>query len=320
MKSGLDYFTKYDAKAEELYDAEKYAEAIEFLEPAYKEFPEQYFFISWRSLICYRFLGRFDKCLEIIKDGVQRGYFFNVRFKNWDPLREVDGAKAALAENDRLKTEAQKSAVMKYEVHTPDGYTPEKPSPLFFAMHCDSGFFGNIEEHRRRWKPEPMLKRGFIVVYLQSSQLMASGGSEWEGDYQQARRDIRQCCDAVTASYAVDTGKVIASGFSGGASASIDIALNGNFPVKGFIALCPNKPKDFSGEICAKAVERGVRGVIMEGEVSDVSDDIKEMEAGFNEVGFPYQLTINKSEGHWYPPDLPEKLDQSMAFILDSQQ
>jgi dienelactone hydrolase len=317
IKSSTDYFTKYDARVEELYDAEKYAEAIAFLEPAYKEFPEQYFFISWRSLICHRFLGKFDKCLEIIKEGVRRGYFYNVVFKSWDPLREIIGAKEVLAENDRLKAEALKSAVMKYEVHTPEEYSPEQPAPLFFAMHCDSGFFGNIEEHKRRWKPDVMLKCGFIVVYLQSSQLMASGGSQWEGDYGQARRDIRHCFDAVTSDYVVDTEKVIASGFSGGASASIDIALNGDLPVKGFIALCPDKPKEFSKEICLRARERDVRGVIMEGEESGIGDDIKEMESIFKEVGIPYQLIINRGEGHWYPPDLPQKLEQALAFILE---
>ena len=316
--SGSDYFDKYDIKAEELYDLEKFSEAIEFLEPAFEEFPEQYFFIAWRVLVCYRNMGQFEKCLQIVDGGVKRGYFFNLQWKSWDPIREVDGADPILAENGRLKTEAEKVARVRYEVHLPDGYTQENHCPLFLAMHCDSGFFGNIDEHRRRWKPDAMLRCGFIVVYLQSSQLLSSEGSEWEGNFQQARKDIRQCYDEVTANYAVDTEKVIASGFSGGASASIDIALKDIFPVKGFIALGPDKPEDFSKELCEIARQRGTRGVIMEGEETCNNPGLQEMESVFKEVGFPYKLIINKGIGHWYPDDLAKKLDKAIPFILNA--
>ena len=206
MMSGSDYFNKYDIKAEELYDLEKFAEAIEFLEPAFEEFPEQYFFIAWR---------------------------------------------------------------------------------------------------------------GFIVVYLQSSQLLSSAGSEWEGDFQQTQKDIRQCYDEIVADYAVDTEKVIASGFSGGASVSIDIALKDIFPVKGFIALGPDKPEGFSRELYENARQRGTRGVIMDGEETCNNPELQEMESVLKEVGFPYELTINKGIGHWYPDDLAEKVDKAITFILN---
>ncbi len=105
MMSGSDYFDKYDIKAEELYDLEKFSEAIEFLEPAFDEFPEQYFFIAWRVLVCYRKMGQFDKCLQIVDSGVKRGYFFNLQWKSWDLIRKVDGAEPILAENERLSVE-----------------------------------------------------------------------------------------------------------------------------------------------------------------------------------------------------------------------
>lgn len=317
--SASDYFEKYDIKAEELYDLEKFTEAIEFLEPAFEEFPEQYFFIAWRVLVCYRNMGQFDKCLQTVNGGVKRGYFFNLQWKSWDPIRKIDGAEPILAENERLKAEAEKDTKVRYEVHLPDGYTPENRYPLFLAMHCDSGFFGNVAEHRRRWKPDAMLRRGFIVVYLQSSQLLSSAGSEWEGDFQQARKDILQCYGEVVAGYRVDTEKVIASGFSGGASASIDISLKDIFPVKGFIALCPDKPEDFSKELCENARQRGTRGVIMEGELSEGESAMREMAAVFKQVGFPHKLIINEGIGHWYPDDLAEKLDTAIAFILNDQ-
>jgi predicted esterase len=115
----------------------------------------------------------------------------------------------------------------------------------------------------------------------------------------------------------VDTEKVIASGFSGGASASMDIALKYIFPVKNFIALGPDKPEYFSKELCENARQRGTRGVIMEGEETCNNPRLQEMESVFKEVRFPYELIIDKGIGHWYPDDFAEKVDNAITFILN---
>lgn len=318
MNRASSYFDTIDDQAEAFYDEEKYAEAVVVLESAYEEFPEQYFNITWRLLLCYRELGQFDKCLEVIESSLQKGYFFALQWKSWDPIRTVEDAEGILEKNEQLKAEAKKKARMRYVVHLPDDYTKSKPYPLFLTMHCDSGFFGNIELHKRNWKPDVMLKQGFIVIYVQSSQVLSYSGFGWEMDIEQSRKDIQQCYDEIATSYPVDTKNVILGGFSGGGLVSIDLALNSLFPVKGFVALSPDKPRDFSKEICEKATQSGVRGVIMEGELASVEPDIQEMETTFKAVGLPYELIINKGIGHWYPDDLPEKLERAITFILDN--
>ena len=206
---------------------------------------------------------------------------------------------------------------MLYDICLPDGFTERKEYPLFLCMHCDSGSIGNIETHRRYWKPDAMLACGFIVVCIQSSYLLSSIGYGWSDDAPRRREDIRKCFDEVGAQYKIDKEKVIVSGFSGGALAAIDAALHDIIPVREFIAMSPDKPEDFSKEKCKNAFQRGVRGVLMEGELAGSDVDVEEMKTVFNQTGLPYEVFINEGIGHWYPDDLPAKTGKAISFILN---
>jgi len=162
-----------------------------------------------------------------------------------------------------------------------------------------------------------MLSNDFIVVYIQSSFLLSSVGYSWSDDAERRRADIRQCYDEVNAQYRIDASKVIVTGFSGGALAAIDAAMNDIIPVRGFIALSPDKPEDFSKEMCEEANKRGVRGVLMEGELAGCDPGLDEMKTVFNQTGLPYQAYVNEGIGHWYPDDLQIKVGKALSFILN---
>ena len=197
MTMNSDYFGKYFVPADELYDAGEYAQAIAFLEPAFEEFPEHYFKTAFHTLFCYRGLDKLEKCVELIESSVKRGYFFTLRGEILDRVQAVDGGQSILAENERLKAQAQKEAKMRYEVHLPENYTPEKRHPLLLTLHCGGGHLGNIESHRHYWKPDAALERGFIVVYVQSSHVSCSGGYSWDENAEQHRKELGQAYDEV---------------------------------------------------------------------------------------------------------------------------
>ena len=98
---------------------------------------------------------------------------------------------------------------------------------------------------------------------------------------------------------------------------SIDVVVNDILPVKGFIALGPDKPQDFGRENVQNARQRGCRGVILEGEQVIDNPDLQEMVTLFKELGFPYELIINEGIGHWYPDDLTAKVERAITFILN---
>ena len=312
-----DYFNQVDDLAEKLYDAEKYSESAAVLESAYQNYPDQYFNITWRLLLCYRQLGLIEKCLHLIEQSNRKGFFFALHWKSWDPIRSAPGNEAILAENNRLKNMAIKNSTMMYEVLLPERYNPTAPAPLFFTMHCDSGFFGNIDFHKRLWKPDTLLQQGFIVVYIQSSQQLSSKGFGWEMNTEQSQIDFQQCFSEVMENYLINTKKIIVSGFSGGATTSIDIAINGKLPIRGFIALCPDKPKQFSIDICKNSNQRGTSGVLLIGEQIKDDPDFLDLVDTLNAARFRYDLIINEGIGHWYPDDLPDKVEKAITMIFD---
>ena len=139
----------------------------------------------------------------------------------------------------------------------------------------------------------------------------------WLADPEIAKADVLTCYNAISEQYTVDPDRVLVGGFSGGAIAAIDITMAETLPVRGFVTLCPElQPASFTAERVRQAMERGVRGVILEGELVLPTPDEEKMMQILDEVGFPYQLIVNEEIGHMPPTDLEQKLAQSIAYCL----
>jgi hypothetical protein len=88
-------------------------------------------------------------------------------------------------------------------------------------------------------------------------------------------------------------------------------------PVKGLIAICPErKPDSVTIENIKKAVCRKVKVVFMEGEKSLPMKYEEEMLNMFREAGLPCEYYINKGLAHEIPKDLDGKLDEILGFIF----
>ena len=162
------------------------------------------------------------------------------------------------------------------------------------------------------------LNNDFIFAYFQSSQAICHNGFGWTNDIQVAREDIKNCYDSIAREYLIDESSIYIGGFSGGATTSIDFTLSDILAVKGFIALCPGvKPKSFTRDRVELAAKRGVKGVLLEGEIELPVEDEEEMLKVFNEVNFPYEYYINKGIGHRAPNDFDDKLSKALRFLMD---
>jgi hypothetical protein len=53
------------------------------------------------------------------------------------------------------------------------------------------------------------------------------------------------------------------SGVSSGGIAALEVVLANDFPVAGFVALCPGRTDSFTASEVARARDRGVRGTIL---------------------------------------------------------
>ncbi|MEG0672327.1 hypothetical protein, partial [Clostridium sp.] len=161
------------------------------------------------------------------------------------------------------------------------------------------------------------LKKDFIFIYVQSSQLYRHNGFSWTINPLTSRGEIKECYNLILQEYLIDEKCVIIGRFSGGAITALDITFASVIPIKGFIAIGPDLPKSFTKDNVKLAAERGVRGVFMEGEILIPLEEQEEMIRVFEEVNLHYEFYINKGIGHAIPQDLSEKLNKALSFICD---
>ncbi len=279
-----------------------------------KEFEKNYFTIFFNIAIFSTNCDMYDESIKTLICLVEQGYACPLYWECFEPLKEDMRYTNLKQKNDILIKQAEKKSKLEYAVHLPENYNKDKQYPLFFNLHGDGE---NMKVHSQYWKPDAFLKKDFIVVYAQSSQVIYHNGYGWLKDSLKARNEIRDLYDLILNQYSIDKKCIIIGGFSGGAITAIDITMTNDFLVKGFISICPSKkPESFNKENVQYAIKRGTKGVLMEGEYNMPVPDEEEMVNVFKEVGFPYEYYINKGIGHWYPKDLSDKVEKALEFIL----
>lgn len=316
----FDNFVDFDRYGDELYAQGKVDEVLELFLKASELLPKEvyeaeYYLITSNIGSLYRRSGRMDEFYSVVKMLIERGYACGAWVVRELLNMEREGVSELLRKNELLLEQAQDKAELKYKVYLPKGYTNEQKYPVFFALHGD-GADGNIHSFSSYWTPEAFVERGFITVYVQSSQVYCHEGYQWNKDVEVARKEIKECFSRVSEEYSIDSSQMYVGGFSGGAMISVEFTLGDVIPLKGFIALCPGTLSDyFSVEKAEAAVKRGVRGVILEGEL-ELEPSVKDMLKVFDETGVPYKYVINEGVGHICPNDLTEKLSDAMAFVV----
>ncbi len=277
---------------------------------------------------------RYEDTLNILqlmlgKDFVCPLYYF-------DNLKRDEKFIRLKERNNMLLRIAKEKIKFQYQVYLPEGYSNGRKYPVFFNLHGDGD---NTKYHKEYWKPEYLLKKGFIVVYLQSSQVLRHNSYGWikrdifiEEDYKDQELsvnsnkeigtydalydEIKDCYDCLCKDYSIDRDKVLIGGFSGGAIGAIDITVADIIPIRGVIALCALKPRAFMEENIRKFLTKEKKWVFMDGGKDIPVQYVEEMVDICKRVGMPYKYYINEGIGHWYPEDLDDKLGKALSFIL----
>ncbi|SHH71184.1 hypothetical protein SAMN02745196_01152 [Clostridium collagenovorans DSM 3089] len=315
----------------ELLDQEKFKESIILFEEGIRnlsddEVEKNFYDIMTEKCWLYCNNGQFDEAIEVFTNLIQNGYICPIDW-NFEELKGHERYKELNAKNELLKIEKQKITKFEYVVHVPEGYSKDKKYPLFFSFHGDGE---NIRNHEKYWLPEWLTQRGFIVVSPQSSKIHYHERFIWidKAFYNEAietrkypytyidmHKEIRTCYDSICKEYSIDNENIIVGGYSGGAVASIDIAVSDVIPVKGVVSLCSLKPRSFTKENILAALEKGLKFVFMDGEEDIPMKEVDEMIKELEDHRIPYKYYINKGIGHWYPEDLEEKLARALKFI-----
>ena len=298
VTSDEDAYQKIRLQFFDLYKQKKYKEGIRLLEKNVKRFPQKIQTMAWNLAISYGQVKKYKKGIKILKKALAKGYWYNIWafeggfFKDY---RKQKGFQQVVKINLALKDKAQLQAKPQMEVELPVGYSKEKKYPLFIAFH---GGGENLEQFKPHWH-SPLLKKEFVVAYLQSSQMASMTGFHWQ-DAAVTSREVAEAYQKIVNKYAINTEEVIVGGFSSGGYASLILTFSTSIPVKGFVVLCPPMPEELKDEAIEAARQRGVRGTII---------------TTARDKRLPQQFVVFANVGHWYPKNLDQKIDQAILHL-----
>lgn len=315
-------FYEFEEYYSMLFSEKKYDEALSLLHHANELLPkDEYEKSIFELMICeimiYSQTNNIEDCPRVIKNSFEKGYSLPLHRSYFDFIREHHEFEVISDLNRKCLQQAKENSKFKYEVHLPQFYEPAKKHPLFFCLHGD-GYDCNIRNSSWYWKPDVLLEKGYIVVYVQSSQMYFHNGFGWLSDPELSRKELKNCYEKLLLDYSIDETCVLIGGFSGGATTSIDIAMNNTIPIKGVIALCPGDYLDkVEFKDIMKLAERKTKIVILEGD-QDTDPVVQYLLKLFRECGLAHEYYINEGIGHEYPKDLAEKTLKAVELIASN--
>ena len=304
-------------KVSELFQDGKLDQAATLLEWALGQYPENLLANVYNLGTCYAFLNKPEDSLRALEYGLDRGIWYgkwDFEADFWNPVKEIAAFERIRTRSEACRVDVQKAAKPERVVIPPTNYQPERMYPLFIALH---GGGESVEIFRPQWT-SPRLENEFIVAYLQSSRVVSMTGFSWMGD-DQDRKEIKDAYDLLLQDFSVDTDRILIGGFSSGGNMTLSLLLEEDeiVPARGFVVLCPPVPEQYSPQAIARIVDRKQRGMFLTTEMDNRLEDQRRIVAAFENGGVPLEFEVTPDIGHWYPPDLAEKIDEAVCFILE---
>lgn len=307
-------FEELEQYSQQLLDEGQYAACITLYESELEHFPAHLPEMISALALAYLAHGNKKKALAMLSAGLERGYFFALPPDGlfFQKLGTHKGFQTLLAYNQKLQKIASQNAQPQWVITIPNGYDPLRLYPLFLTLH---GYGANIPMMQHFWHA-PRLRDHFIHAFLQSSQAVDLKNFAWQ-DPGLARQEIQQMASEITDQYAVGLDQIFIGGFGQGATLGIELAVSQALPIRGFIALCPQRPANVQPQLLKNVQEIGLSGVILTGEDHTELSDQQEMAGAFRRAHIPCQFKVISGLGHGFPADLPNQLNQALHFLQE---
>lgn len=120
----------------------------------------------------------------------------------------------------------------------------------------------------------------------------------------------------VAHNHRIDPGRSIIGGFSRGAALAIHLALTGQVPAAGFLAVAPSFHGDELQALTAMPSLKQVRGYLVAGEQDPRSyQQAGELEAALRQRGMLCRVERHPQLGHDYPGTFADTLTQALDFL-----
>ncbi len=318
MKTFATY-TEMRQRIGELFQQSQHAEAAEILTWGLGQFPDKLLANVYNLAACQVLLGQAEEAVKTLHYGLDHGVWFSqwdLEGDLWQPLKDLEAFQRVRERSVECKEAAQKQSRPELTIVPPQEYDPARKYPLFIALHGGDETVADLRPH---WV-SPRLKNEFIVAYPQSGRVVSMKGFSWMGD-EQDRQEILSAYQAVLKAYRVDKERIIVGGFSAGGHMTLTLLLDEQeiLPIRGFVVLCPSAPESYPPQAIARIRARGQRGLLLTTEMDPRLDDQRKVAEAFQAGGVACQFIITPNVGHWYPPDLAERIDAAIQTIFEPQ-
>ncbi len=305
-------------KADDLYQAGRFQEVIDFLNNGVEEFPDLKPAQFYTQICAATKLEKYDVALAIFKQLLDEGGWYSEMILRQSPsLQPLQGMpefeKLLNISVERSKEDSKKDYNL---TAIPDNIKP--PYPLILALHAGGGL---VKEEFEVWKA--VVDHGYVLGMPRSTTLFWSGkdGANWF-DYEESAEQVKTYAEKLNNDHPLDPERSIVGGLSAGAALAIKLALTGILSVRGFVVVAPggpeiNEPEKWQWQsIIDNAKNSDLRGIIIRGEEDRgvPREGIQKLTAMINDGGIPCKFIEYPELGHWYPPDFVEVVT---SFVAD---
>lgn len=319
----MDRFESYQEMRQrvgELYRQQAFEQVVEILKWGLRAFPDHLKANVFNLALCQVQISQMDQALETLKFGLEHGVWFGpfeLENEAWEPIKGHQAFGEIQARYEMLMIQAQEQAEPLLELVPPIEYSPQRAYPLFIALH---GGGETVETFKRNWTA-PILRKEFIVAYPQSSRVISMDGYSWMGEPPD-QQEIKDTYRKTGLQYNVDSDCVIVGGFSSGGHLALTLLMEEVliFPCRGFVVLCPPVPDGISIEKIERMVELGQRGVLLTTEMDPRLKDQEKFALVLESAGVPLRFEVFPNIGHWYPPDLDDKIHEAVDFVFQTKE
>ncbi len=285
--------------------------AIYYMEFAHKKFPEN----DMQSLKIlgqmYTKAGLFSKAVSVWKEGIYKGYYYDLNNEVYQRLYKdnIEFAKLAKIEKDKIN-----ALHILTEVLLPENYDNKERYPVLFIFHGNNR---NIETSKLSWVSETM-KNEYISVFLQSYVPMNDSTFQWlTTDDGKTNEEFRKIYDNVIKTYSVDTDRIIFAGMSAGGRKAVEYAFSEFVPVSGLVLNCPVIPADITEEEVKQFAEKNKRIGIITGEKDFALAAQKKLISDIENLNGKVKLLVNQDLGHEFSENFPVIFDEYLRWVKE---
>jgi len=262
-------FRDLQTQIQDHYHNQRYRAAFDLAGRYLQTYPDQAALLYYWQVCLLASLGEIENAVQLLEQTITQGIWYAEFLLRQSPALQ------SLQEHPTFEQLVQMSQryqaldeTNRYPLLTvrPEGccLPNDQPCSMLLALHENAS---NARLCLDYWRT--VANAGWLVAAPQSTQGMWKGGYVWN-DWDAARQEIIRDYQSALEYYSIDPERVVLAGVTTGGELAMRLALSGDLPARGFLAISPEgslfEEHDNLQSYLADMADRDLVGVILIGE------------------------------------------------------